>query len=148
MIYICHRGNINGKILEEENNPNKIDFCLKSGYDVEIDVWYLNGELFLGHDEAQYKINEQFIKNTNLWCHAKNLAALCYMLKNKISCFWHQNDSYTITSNGYIWCYPNMPLIDNCIAVMPELANYDLKNLKTCYAICTDEVLRYKKLVY
>jgi hypothetical protein len=145
MIFISHRGNINGKNKDQENNPNKINLCLNMGYDVEVDVWNVDGNLYLGHDNPQHLITLDYLKNDNLWCHAKNKEALEIMLKNNIHCFWHQNDQYTLTSKGYIWVYPDVSLLQNSIAVMPELTKYSFTDLKDCYAICSDNIDKYKK---
>jgi hypothetical protein len=61
MILISHRGNINGKINELENNPDYINDALIIGYDVEIDIWVINNELFLGHDEPVHSIDISWI---------------------------------------------------------------------------------------
>ncbi len=107
MKLISHRGNILGKQPGLENMPEYVLDTLKKGYDVEIDVWYNNG-FWLGHDEPTFPIGVSFLKNKKLWCHAKNLEALSMMRKeNDIHYFWHQNDDYTITSQKYIWTYPN-----------------------------------------
>jgi hypothetical protein len=50
MILISHRGNINGKIVEKENHPDYIDEAINLDYDVEIDIWMIEGILMLGHD--------------------------------------------------------------------------------------------------
>ena len=50
MILISHRGNIDGKKPHLENQPDYIDEAIALGYDVEIDVWLIDGVLFLGHD--------------------------------------------------------------------------------------------------
>jgi hypothetical protein len=50
MILISHRGNINGSIKSLENNPIYLDSAIKNGYDVELDIWYINNELWTGHD--------------------------------------------------------------------------------------------------
>ncbi len=147
MVYIAHRGNVNGKNLSVENLPEQIIFCLNNNLNVEIDVWLSNNQLFLGHDREQYPIDIEFLKNKNLWCHAKNVDCLNLLLSNNIHCFWHQNDDYTITSRGYIWVYPNKKLIKNCIAVMPEQTKYTLNDLKMCYAICSDNIEYYKQLL-
>jgi hypothetical protein len=57
MILISHRGNINGKNDVRENSMFYIMEALTMGFDVEIDVWYINNEWFLGHDKPQYQIN-------------------------------------------------------------------------------------------
>ena len=124
MFLISHRGNINGKNVQKENSPDYILKALSFGYDVEIDVWYVNNKFFLGHDTPQYEISIEFLKNDKLWCHAKNLASLEKMLYNNITCFWHQTDDYTLTSKGYIWTYPKWhPVyIDNQIILVVLLA--------------------------
>jgi hypothetical protein len=148
MIYISHRGNLNGSVKDEENNPDKILFCISEKFNVEIDVWFFKNQLYLGHDEPQYKIDYEFLKNSNLWCHAKNKDALYTMLLDKnINCFWHQNDDYAITSSGKIWVFPGKNLINNSIAVMPEITNYTEEDLDICFAICTDKPYFYKKLL-
>lgn len=150
MIFIAHRGNLDGP-SELENSPSQIEQALKSGFDVEIDVWYFESEqdiagsigYFLGHDCPEYKIDESFLKQEGLWCHAKNISALEKMLSSGIHCFWHQEDDYTITSQGHIWAYPGVELKKKCIAVMPETKKF--KNIFKCSGICTDYPDKYLK---
>jgi hypothetical protein len=140
MLLISHRGNINGK-SEQENHPSHIDYALKQGFDVEIDVWKVNEvEWYLGHDEPQYKIDLEFLKNDKLWCHAKNIKALFDMYNNNIHCFWHQEDDVTLTSKGYLWTYPNKELTENSICVLPEKQEIDIKK---CAGICSDYIVRW-----
>ena len=49
MIFISHRGNINGNNFLE-NNPDYISETIGKGFDVEIDLWVKKGQLYLGHD--------------------------------------------------------------------------------------------------
>jgi len=144
MIYISHRGNISEKNVDKENSPKYIMDAITKGFNVELDVWKINGFILLGHDNAQYKIEHSFFKN-GMWCHAKNLEALNFLLKNNIHCFWHQEDDYTLTSENYIWVYPNKPLIKNSICVLPENTDYTKEELKQCYAICSDNIKKYVK---
>lgn len=51
MIIISHRGNINGPNPRMENKPEYIKKALDENFMVEIDVWFYQGELWLGHDE-------------------------------------------------------------------------------------------------
>jgi len=142
MIFISHRGNINGKNESLENSPEYITQALKKGYEVEIDVWYINEMFYLGHDEPTYEIEESFLENTNFWCHAKNLESLQKMLSNsKIHCFWHQDDDYTLTSRGIIWTYPGKTLTLNSICVLPEWVEQKEIN---CLGICSDYIENYK----
>lgn len=135
MKIIAHRGNIEGP-SEYENHPKHIAIALSLGFDVEVDVWYLNGDFYLGHDEPLYKIGESYLENKKMWCHAKNLDALSKMLNNnRIRSFWHENDRRTLTSDNFIWTYPNVKVCDKSVIV--HLDN-DWKNKYDCYAVCTD----------
>jgi hypothetical protein len=106
MKIIAHRGNVNGRILERENSPDYIMEAIGLGFDVEIDVWYINDEFYLGHDNPVHKIDPSFCLNCSVWCHAKNKDALHQLLKIGAHCFWHENDSYTLTSKSVPWCFP------------------------------------------
>jgi hypothetical protein len=141
MRLISHRGNIKGSIPELENEPDYILETAKSGYDVEIDVWVINEVIYLGHDKPQYNVNLNFIKNNKFWCHAKNSESLKFMLKNKVHCFWHQADRFTLTSQGFIWCYPNNP-IDGGVLVTGDFNKSDIP--KNIYGICSDFVSKYE----
>ena len=65
MKLIAHRGNITCKNPERENTIEYIKEALRYGVDVEIDVWYVDGEWILGHDEPKDKINFDFETKKN-----------------------------------------------------------------------------------
>ena len=116
------------------------------GYDVEIDIRLLDGNLYLGHDKPEVIISQEelrIIKN-KVWIHCKNLKAFSFFsqLDEKFNYFWHEEDSYTLTSKGYIWAYPGEELSPECICVMPEINSSlitlkDLRNISIA-GICTD----------
>ena len=145
MILISHRGNINGKIESLENNPEYIDEALLKEYDVEIDVWVIEGNFYLGHDEPQYGITLEWLdkRKNELWIHCKNIEAIEWFnsLFNTYNYFWHQEDTLTLTSKGYIWVYPGKQSIKNSIAVMPEIYHDDTSQ---CLGICSDYIQNYK----
>ena len=148
MIFISHRGNIDGPNTQRENHPQYIQNGLQLGYEVEIDVWFVDGRFYLGHDEPQYVTEASFLHTSGLWCHAKNLEALCEMKRLTenssfdIHYFWHQLDDVTITSRGYIWAFPGKQPILNSIAVMPEIHNEECNH---CIGICSDYIERYRR---
>jgi len=143
MFFISHRGNIKGPKTKYENSPDYIESALKLGFDVEIDIYFYNNCLWLGHDSPKYKIqNNDWLKNNKLWCHAKNIQALNLMLKEKdMHCFWHQEDDCALTSKGYIWTYPGKDLLSNSIVVLPEL--YKIKKFSNISGICSDYISNY-----
>ena len=140
MIKISHRGNINGRIEEAENRPDYIEDTLRLGYDVEVDVWFLDGKFYLGHDEALYTTSKLFLSNPRLWVHCKNVDAVLELKHSKVHYFWHETDTIALTSQGFMWAYPGKQPIKNSIAVMPELHN---DNLLFCIGICSDFIQKY-----
>jgi len=140
MIKIAHRGNTNGPNPDKENKPDYISEAFKKGFDVEIDVWFIDGKYVLGHDAPQYEVSGPFIKDVRFWHHAKNIEAL-YQLKREpayylINCFYHNTDDCVLTSSGWIWTYPGKELTSRSIAVMPEQSpGWDLSK---AYGVCTD----------
>jgi len=141
MIFISHRGNLDGA-SKMENHPEHITKAADAGFDVEIDVWVINDDYFLGHDEPHYKTDTDFLSNDKFWCHAKNADALCKMIEDSIHCFWHADDDATITSRGHIWCNPEK-YFKNSIMVdfgMPrDLSSRDIRG------ICTDIPLLWRE---
>jgi len=149
MKLIAHRGLVNGPDSTLENLPGQILLSLQAGYDCEIDVRYIDGNWILGHDNPDFEVPFEFLKQPRLWIHAKNLDAL-YALSsdNSLNYFWHQDDDFTLTSHGYIWTYPDKALTPNSVMLMPEWNNPKLENLNlNCYAICSDFVLKIKELI-
>jgi hypothetical protein len=144
MILISHRGNINGKIPKKENNPEYIDKAISLGYEVEIDIWCIEGVLLLGHDEPQYGISQLWLnqRSQSLWIHCKTVEAMeWFNTIGGFNYFWHQEDTVTLTSKGFIWAYPGKQPIKQSIAVMPEIDNDDITQ---CIGICSDYIENYK----
>lgn len=153
MRLIAHRGNLERPNPDFENNPQYIMNAINLGYDAEIDLRIDGGELYLGHDYAQYRINESFltINSFGLWIHCKDVLALgkCMNVPN-LNYFWHQDDDYTLTSKNIIWAYPGKTPVAYTIMVMPELFWQDKNEVINLnpYGICTDYVLNYTKKDY
>ena len=144
MILISHRGNLNGKVEEWENYPRYIDSTIEQKFDVEIDVRYINGDLYLGHDNPDYLITLSWLRERKdkLWIHCKNHDAVEYLHQTDLNWFWHDSDDMTLTSNGFIWAHPKIQPLKNSIAVMPDNYNWDLS---LCAGVCSDYIIKYKK---
>jgi hypothetical protein len=144
MILISHRGNINGPNKVRENSPYYIIEAIAMGYEVEIDIRWVDGRLYLGHDEPQYEISDDWLENriNKLWIHCKNIELLNWIKNTHFHYFWHENDTITLTSKNYIWAYPGKQPIMGSIAVMPEIHNDDISQ---CIGICSDYIQNYTK---
>lgn len=140
MKIISHRGNLSGRIPERENSPLYILEAIDYGFDVEVDVWYTGNKFFLGHDAPQYEVEKKFLTNPSFWCHAKNSEALYQLLQIGSHCFWHENDSYTLTSRGIPWCYPERWIAGGITVVLNKTVIPDF-----CGGVCVDDPLTYVK---
>ena len=141
-ILISHRGNINGKNELLENNPDYIEVALSKGYDVEIDLWIENDGFYLGHDAPTYPITLDWLieRSLKLWVHCKDFTSLSELINTEMRIFYHQNEDYTIISDGHIWAHNLTKVDDKCI--IPLLNKKELKNWKgtDVYGICSDYV--------
>lgn len=126
MKIISHRGNLNGPEQNRENTLESIDYAIYLGFDVELDVFFINHTLYLGHDLniilPPPKFLNYLLNNSNrLWIHCKNIEALVYLKDyTSLNTFGHSNDDFVLTSKKYIFCKPGLK--SNNIIVMPELA--------------------------
>lgn len=136
--FIAHRGNTTGPKPDFENTIDYMRSALNDGYDVECDLIMYDNQLYFGHDEPQEAVDLEFIHNSNVWCHAKNLDAMCVLIEMNTNAFWHQNDNITITTRNYIWCFPGIH-INSRRAIWLDLHDRPLPNkIENIHAICGD----------
>jgi len=142
MILISHRGNLNGPNEVRENSPYYIMEAIAEGYDVEVDLWWVNGRVYLGHDEPQYEVSDEWLgeRIDKLWVHCKNVESLNWIRSTSLNYFWHEQDTLTLTSKNHMWVYPGKQPIIGSIAIMPEIHNDDVSK---CLGVCSDFIKRY-----
>ena len=145
MKLISHRGNIVAPNPTRENSPSYIDTAISAGYEVEVDITYVNNKFYLGHDTPDYEITEKWmvLRKGNIWFHCKDVesASILGGLDDSYKFFCHTSDSFVLTSTNHIWVHDlTLKLSNRCI--IPLLDNVDIKNYdgNTVYAVCTDYV--------
>jgi hypothetical protein len=146
MKIISHRGNLTGPCSDTENHPDQINLCISKGYDVEIDLWFIDGDYFLGHDTPTYKTSFSFLleRKDKLWIHCKNQDAVFALNNTGFNYFWHQEDDITLTSQEFIWAYPdkhakyfkNLVILD-----FTKNVNFDFYKSRGVYAVCIDYII-------
>ena len=144
MIHIAHRGNYQGRNINEENKPSYINKAIENGYNAEVDFWLVDGKFWSGHDSPMYQLPTSMLENNKIWYHAKNILAVEYLSRNKkIHWFWHESDNITLTSRGIIWTFPGT-VIKNSIINQPK--NILKFAYEKCYAgICSDDFSEINK---
>ena len=139
MIKIAHRGNTNGPSAKENQTGYLMD-AVNAGYDVEFDLWKINDLLWLGHNGPEYLIKETFLLDIGhaAWIHCKNLEALYFLNTTfpQLNYFWHQEDDYTLTSQGYIWAYPGKEVTNKTVIV--NLDGNDVDG--HAFGVCSDRI--------
>jgi len=147
MKFIAHRGNINGINIEKENTVEYIVTAIKDSFDVEIDLWYVDDEFYLGHNVPIEKVSIDFLLDNSkwLWCHSKDIYTFNELLKyDEINTFFHDFDECALTSHKYLWTYFDKPLTEKSI-----LLKFDKDSFFTIpeyiYGICSDNIEYYKK---
>jgi hypothetical protein len=152
MKIISHRGNLNGPNKQTENTIESIKLAINLGFDVEIDVWYINNILYLGHDSdlltTDHNLQDFLLKNAfKLWIHCKNIESLVHLLNFKeLNLFGHSDDEYVLTSKHNIFCKPGVPTNEKSIIVMPEMSPiYSEESFNNCYGVLTDYPMNIKE---
>lgn len=146
MRLISHRGNTSGPNRELENSPGYILQAIRAGYEVEIDVWYVDGKFRLGHDEPTYDFPYTLLEDYHryLWIHCKDVESFSKLneidkIGVRLNYFFHDIDRGVLTSQGYIW---SIEPLDRGILVMPESTGNQPGPLTI--GICSDYVSNYR----
>jgi hypothetical protein len=142
-LFVAHRGLTNGPSKEHENNIHTLRQCVQNGHHAECDIWYVNYQLFLGHDSPTVPISFADICSPYLWLHAKNKDALDYLLhkRNKegyaIRIFWHTDEDYIFTTELDCIVFPGKDLLQDSVFMMPESTTF-LDRAKFAHTVCSD----------
>ena len=139
--FIAHRGNLWGARPEYENTVDYLMLAWQVCGAVECDVQWHKDELWLGHDEPQEPLPTHVRTLKDWFFHAKDLESLTYMMDRGMHCFWHQQDTITLTSKGYIWCYPGYHPVSSK-SIWLDLHNKPVpQRIKSrCWGICGDNI--------
>ena len=153
MILISHRGNTVGRIPESENRPSYIEDALRLGYDVEIDVRMREDQLYLGHDQPQYRVELDWLleRKDNLWIHTKDFQSLDLLIDKGLKVFFHEQERQTIINNtNLIWSH-DLGSISNK-SIIPLL---DIESITEygylghdVYGVCTDYLQEVKNALW
>jgi len=158
MRIIAHRGNRHGPDKNTENTTYSIEKSLDTGFDVEFDIRYVDGDFYLGHDQPKELIDDIILDNWaqlgGLYAHCKTVKTLQYFISegynmSGIIPFFHDTDECVLIDGDVIWIHPeSIEAVDytnvkNTIFVLPNLdssENYPnvRKALQYCYGVCTD----------
>jgi hypothetical protein len=152
MILISHRGNITGRIPEAENRPAYIQDTIVLGYDVEIDVRMKEGQLYLGHDHPQYRVELDWLleRKDSLWIHTKDFESLNLLIDTGLRVFFHEQERQTIINNtNLIWSHDLGSVSNKSIIPLLDLESIEEYGYLTqdVYGVCSDHLQAIKNLL-
>ncbi|NYZ17818.1 hypothetical protein HL658_35195 [Azospirillum sp. RWY-5-1] len=112
-----HRGNLSGK-SPRENEPAFILEAIAAGFHVEVDLRFVDGAYFLGHDGPEHPIDLADFDREEIIFHLKtpHVPALRHA-----DCFAIENDPYVLTRLGLLWTNYNRPPTPEAVMCAPEL---------------------------
>ena len=144
MIFISNMGNVNGR-TEYEGSPSQVDIALGLGFKVKVDVWVVDGSIFLGRGEPLHLVTDDwfFRRREGLWVRCRNVGALEHFsfYGGRFNYFWQECDDLTLTSWGYVWSNVGCQPVRGSIAFLPELF---FEGVDGCRGVCSDVILRYR----
>lgn len=137
---LAHRGNLSGPHPDKENHPGYLDKAISKGFDVEVDIRYVDGKWWLGHDVAQYDVTETWLRSRadRLWLHCKDEASAQELAKmgDTFHFFRHEDEPYALTSKGYTWtARANQRGLHT---IMVDLEGKGTYSNDTVMGVCTD----------
>jgi hypothetical protein len=146
MIIIAHRGNTDGPNPKRENEPFYIDLAIDKGFVAEIDVWYIENTLYLGHDKPEHVVEPYWIteRREKLIIHQKNIECCLCPALIATNRFTHNIDDYAMTSFNVGWTTKKELVNENTIWVINERKE-ELDNIQLL-GICTDYANYYHTL--
>jgi hypothetical protein len=144
MMLISHRGNLVGPDPLRDNQVDAVEQVISKGFLCEVDVHYVDGYFWLGHDAPCSRVPLTFLQRPSIIAHAKDGQTLVALLQEKVHTFWHDKDPYTLTSNGYVWAFPGYEQA-GMISVLPERSGFTKEDLahKGCIGVCSDNIQEY-----
>jgi len=145
MRVISHRGNVFGPGSQCERK--NIERAYELGYDVELDVWIVNEQFYVGHDEPLYELPLEWIDSAmadRTWFHAKNIFAYNALKGLGVRTFMHADESWA-PIGALQWHHPRLndsiTFKENDVVLdVNGHARIDIERVRKTppYAICTD----------
>ena len=154
MILIAHRGNLYGRQPERENSPEYLNEAINQGYHVLADTWYYDHCFWFGFHHPKdtslcYKPHVDWLPYAmnSVLLRARNPEALIKANELGLNAFWHQTDSYSLTTWGDLLGFYGAPACgESFVCMMPhrECSLVDDQYLDELsghhdqYALCSD----------
>lgn len=147
MLYISYRGIYDGTNYEYANTPDQLGKAIGRGYTCMVDVWRVNGKLYLGNDQPLTEVTERYLQGPRWYINARNTDMQDWLATQSSSLYpnWFYfttptpPPAYVTASNGKLITPGTVPINNNSIIFLPEIDDKGLFSTVhlRCFGICS-----------
>ena len=147
MYYISYLGIFDGKDFEDANTPPQISKSLQAGFTCLINVWRIDGRLYVGTEADPIEVTQKYIQGPRFYINCMNDEIKEWIVTQPAKVFpnyfWFEASTppppYATVSNGKLMTPGNTPINDDSIIFLPEIADRGLFSTVhlRCYGVCS-----------
>jgi hypothetical protein len=155
MLFISYQGIYDGQNYQDANTPGQLRKAFNAGYSCMVDVWRVDGVLYLGTNEPITQVTEKYLQGPRFWINAKNTEMQEWIVtqpsKLYPNYFWFdtiQENTPTETSSGKLITPGTVAVNNTSIVFLPEINDQSLFStvqLK-CFGVCSNMVSLIKRM--
>lgn len=152
MQLISYRGIFDGTNFEYANTVDQIGRAFNAGYSVMVDVWRVDGIIYLGTDAPLVEVSATYLKGNRFWLNARNTEMQDWLQTQSLTdypnYFWFPDDTESTnveTSGGQLITPGNAPVNNTSIIFIPE--RVDLGLLSTVKLRCYGAISSYLSFI-
>jgi hypothetical protein len=128
MIFISYRGIYDGNNFQDSNTPNQIAKAFGMGFSCMVDVWRVDGKLYLGNDQPITEVTASYLQGKKFWINARNTAMQSWIATQSSTLYpnWFYfpgmpPPAYVVASNGKLITPGTVPINNNSVIFLPEI---------------------------
>jgi len=153
MLYISYQGIFDGKDYEDANTPDQIGRSFNNGFSCMVDVWRIDGTLYVGPEAAPISVTDKYLQGNRFWIKCGNQETYDWFttqsLRQYPNYFYQPNSMVNVlTSSNRLWTPGTVPVNDTSIIVLPELKDRGLLSTVhlRCYGVCSTYLTFIKRM--
>jgi hypothetical protein len=155
MIYISYRGVFDGQNFDKANTVDQIGRAFNAGFGCMVDIWRVDGIMYLGSDEPVTIVTEKYLQGNKFWLNVRNVECQEWIVTQSAKLypnyFWFNNDmenTPTETSSGKLITPGNVPVNNTSIIFLPEIPDRGLLSTVhlRCYGVCSNYLTFIKRM--
>ena len=155
MQYISYQGIFDGTNFEDAATPKQITKSMNAGFSTMVNVWRIDGILYLGVFQPITQVTEKYLQGPRFWINAMNDEMQTWIVTQANNLypnyFWFPSatESTPVTaSNGKIITPGTVAVNNTSVIFLPEItdrAMFSTVHL-TCFGVCSNYLSFIKRM--